>query len=32
MKNSYDLWIFDEPTNDLDIETIEILERTIKRI
>jgi ABC transport system ATP-binding/permease protein len=24
-----DLWIFDEPTNDLDLETLEILERTL---
>lgn len=24
-----DLWVFDEPTNDLDIETIEILEREL---
>ena len=30
MKQSADLWIFDEPTNDLDIETIEILERELK--
>lgn len=24
-----DLWIFDEPTNDLDLETLEILEKTL---
>jgi ATP-binding cassette subfamily F protein uup len=30
MAQSADLWIFDEPTNDLDIETIEILERELK--
>lgn len=29
MKQSADLWIFDEPTNDLDIETIELLEREL---
>ncbi len=29
MKKSADLWIFDEPTNDLDIETIEILEQEL---
>ncbi|MBT4792073.1 MAG: ABC-F family ATP-binding cassette domain-containing protein [Halobacteriovoraceae bacterium] len=29
MKQSADLWIFDEPTNDLDIETIEILEKEL---
>lgn len=30
MKQAADLWVFDEPTNDLDIETIEILERELK--
>lgn len=29
MKEAADLWIFDEPTNDLDIETIETLEDTL---
>lgn len=29
MKQSADLWIFDEPTNDLDIETIELLEKEL---
>ncbi len=29
MKQAADLWIFDEPTNDLDIETIELLEREL---
>ncbi|MBD64598.1 MAG: hypothetical protein CME62_05300 [Halobacteriovoraceae bacterium] len=30
MSQSADLWIFDEPTNDLDIETIELLEAELK--
>ncbi len=30
MKQSTDLWVFDEPTNDLDIETIELLEKELK--
>lgn len=30
MKHSADLWIFDEPTNDLDLETIGILEEELK--
>lgn len=29
MKQSADVWIFDEPTNDLDIETIEFLEKEL---
>ena len=30
MKDAKDIWIFDEPTNDLDLETIGILEDEIK--
>lgn len=30
MMQSADLWVFDEPTNDLDIETIELLETELK--
>lgn len=30
MKEAADLWVFDEPTNDLDIETIEILEQQLR--
>jgi len=30
MKNSQDIWIFDEPTNDLDLETIGVLEEELK--
>jgi ABC transport system ATP-binding/permease protein len=30
MKDGKDLWIFDEPTNDLDLETIGILEDELK--
>lgn len=30
MKHSRDIWIFDEPTNDLDLETIGILEEELK--
>lgn len=30
MKHAKDLWIFDEPTNDLDLETIGILEEELK--
>lgn len=29
LKNESDVWIFDEPTNDLDIESIEILEQKL---
>lgn len=30
MKDAMDLWIFDEPTNDLDLETIGILEDELR--
>ena len=30
MKDAQDIWIFDEPTNDLDLETIGILEEELK--
>ncbi|MBL7666301.1 MAG: ABC-F family ATP-binding cassette domain-containing protein [Bacteriovoracaceae bacterium] len=30
MKNPQDIWIFDEPTNDLDLETIGVLEEELK--
>ncbi len=30
MRNSQDIWIFDEPTNDLDLETIGVLEEELK--
>lgn len=30
MKDAADIWIFDEPTNDLDLETIGILEEELK--
>lgn len=30
MKEASDLWVFDEPTNDLDIETIEVLEQMLR--
>lgn len=30
MKEVADIWVFDEPTNDLDIETIEILESRLR--
>ena len=29
LKNHGDIWIFDEPTNDLDLETIQLLEKTL---
>ncbi len=29
LKESGDVWIFDEPTNDLDIDTVQILEKTL---
>ncbi|MEX0797837.1 MAG: ABC-F family ATP-binding cassette domain-containing protein [Bacteriovoracaceae bacterium] len=31
LKNESDVWIFDEPTNDLDIESIEILEEKLAK-
>lgn len=31
MKDAMDIWIFDEPTNDLDLETIGILEEELKQ-
>ena len=30
LKRPGDVWIFDEPTNDLDLETIQILEKELK--
>jgi ABC transport system ATP-binding/permease protein len=30
MKHARDIWIFDEPTNDLDLETIGILEEELR--
>lgn len=30
MKDACDIWIFDEPTNDLDLETIGVLEEELK--
>jgi len=30
MKHAQDIWIFDEPTNDLDLETIGVLEEELK--
>jgi len=30
MRNAQDIWIFDEPTNDLDLETIGVLEDELK--
>lgn len=29
LKEPGDIWIFDEPTNDLDLETLQILEKTL---
>ncbi len=30
MKDAQDVWVFDEPTNDLDLETIGVLEEELK--
>lgn len=30
LKEPGDIWIFDEPTNDLDLETLQILEKTLE--
>lgn len=30
LKDAADVWIFDEPTNDLDLETLDILEKTLE--
>lgn len=30
MKHAQDIWVFDEPTNDLDLETIGVLEEELK--
>ena len=31
LKRPGDIWIFDEPTNDLDLDTIQILEKELKK-
>jgi ATP-binding cassette subfamily F protein uup len=31
LKQPGDIWIFDEPTNDLDLETIQVLEKELDR-
>ena len=30
LKDAADVWVFDEPTNDLDLETLDILEKTLQ--
>ncbi len=30
LKSAADVWVFDEPTNDLDLETLDILEKTLE--
>ena len=30
LKDAADIWVFDEPTNDLDLETLDILEKTLQ--
>lgn len=30
LKDAADVWVFDEPTNDLDLETLDILEKTLE--